>query len=98
MKHKDINNIIDKINLRSWKKSNFAKQNWGNWFHSISSYVGRIKPAFAHHLINICSDEGDVILDPFCGVGTIPLEADLLKKDYCKHLKSLCVFNYKSKV
>jgi len=80
MMHRNINNIINQIELRNWKKNEFAKQNWGYWFHSISSYVGRIKPSFAHHLINICSDENDVILDPFCGIGTIPLEADFLKR------------------
>lgn len=74
----DINHILSKINERPWTKGEYKKQNWGPWIHRISSYVGRIKPAFAHWLISICSKRGDTILDPFCGIGTIPLEADLL--------------------
>jgi len=35
-------------------------------------------PAFAHWLIRICSKPGETILDPFCGIGTIPLEANLI--------------------
>ncbi|MGC8621992.1 MAG: DNA methyltransferase, partial [Caldisphaera sp.] len=35
-------------------------------------------PAFAHWLIKIASRPKDIILDPFCGIGTIPLEADLM--------------------
>lgn len=69
---------IKKLESRDWTKGDFSKQNWGVWMHSISSYVGRIKPAFAHCLIDIFSDEGDLVLDPFCGVGTIPLEADIM--------------------
>jgi DNA modification methylase len=77
----DINFIIKELQKRSWKKFPYIKQNWGNWFHSISSYVGRIKPSFAHWLIKITSKKKELILDPFCGVGTILLESDLLGRD-----------------
>ncbi|MDC0406031.1 site-specific DNA-methyltransferase [Gammaproteobacteria bacterium] len=50
--------------------------------HSISSYVGRIKPAFAHFLIKELTTEGQVVLDPFCGIGTIPLELDQLNRKF----------------
>ena len=40
--------------------------------------MGKITPSFAHWLIKLFTKKGDLILDPFCGVGTIPLEADLL--------------------
>lgn len=69
---------IKELEKRGWTQGVYSKQNWGVWMHSISSYVGRIKPSFAHFLINIFSEENDVVLDPFCGVGTIPLEADNL--------------------
>ena len=69
---------IKKIKSLEWKKEPFSKQNWGNNFHSISSYVGRIKPAFAHWLIKSVSSKGDVVYDPFCGVGTVPLEASIM--------------------
>jgi hypothetical protein len=61
-----------------WKVEPYSKQNWGNNFHSISSYVGRIKPSFAHFLIKEMTKEGDVVYDPFCGVGTVPLESSLM--------------------
>ncbi|MDD2933781.1 MAG: class I SAM-dependent methyltransferase [Methylotenera sp.] len=71
-----IQTKIKKLESKDWTKGDFSKQNWGVWMHSISSYVGRIKPAFAHCLIDIFSEEGHIVFDPFCGVGTIPLEAD----------------------
>jgi DNA modification methylase len=61
-----------------WREKPFDKQHWGNWLHSLSPYQGRITPSFTHWLVKIFSQKEDVVLDPFCGVGTIPLEADLL--------------------
>jgi len=77
---KPTKQIIKEIKKFKWKKEPYRKQNWGAWFHSISSYVGRIKPAFAHWLIQSSSNKKDLILDPFCGVGTILLESDLLNR------------------
>lgn len=76
----NIDFIKKELKKKNWKKIPYIKQNWGNWFHSISSYVGRIKPSFAHWLIKIASKKNNLILDPFCGVGTILLESDLLKR------------------
>jgi len=75
-----INQTIKNIKKRPWTMGDYKKQNWGIWLHRVSSYVGRIKPSFAHWLIKYCSKEGDVVLDPFCGAGTILLEADLLNR------------------
>lgn len=72
--------IIKEIKKFKWKKDPYKKQNWGSSFHSISSYVGRIKPAFAHWIIKSSSNKNDLILDPFCGVGTVLLESDLLNR------------------
>ncbi len=69
---------VNKIKSLEWKKEPFSKQNWGNNFHSISSYVGRIKPSFAHWLIKSVSNKGDLIYDPFCGIGTVTLEASIM--------------------
>jgi len=77
---KPTKEIIKEIKKFKWKKEPYKKQNWGAWFHSISSYVGRIKPAFAHWIIKCSSKKNDIILDPFCGVGTILLESDLLNR------------------
>ena len=71
-----LNKQLAILETRPWTKGEYAKQNWGVWMHSISAYIGRIKPSFAHFLIEIFSVKGDTILDPFSGVGTIPLEAD----------------------
>jgi DNA modification methylase len=69
---------LKELKNRPWKEGEFKKQNWGIWLHKMSPYVGRIKPAFANWLIKIFTKNGDVVLDPFCGVGTVLLESDLL--------------------
>ena len=74
----NISKSIKEIKKIPWKKGEYNKQNWGIWLHSISSYVGRLKPSFAHFLIKTFSNKGELVLDPFCGIGTIVLEADLL--------------------
>lgn len=76
--NKNINNSIKILKSVPWRQGYYDRQHWGNWLHSVSPYVGRITPAFAHWLIKIFSRKKDLILDPFCGIGTIPLEADLL--------------------
>lgn len=55
----------------------FSKRNWGSDLHSVCSYQGKMKPSLAYHLVNTFSDEGDTVLDPFSGSGTIPFEACL---------------------
>jgi DNA modification methylase len=70
--------ILEELEKRPWKEGEFKKQNWGIWLHKMSPYVGRLKPAFAHWLIEICTNSNDVVLDPFCGIGTVLLEADIL--------------------
>lgn len=75
-----LKKAIDITEKIPWKRPPYAKQSWGNWIHRMASYSGRIKPAFAHWLIKLFTTERDVILDPFCGIGTIPLEANLLNR------------------
>lgn len=55
----------------------FSGRNWGHSWHSLCSYHGKLKPAIAHFMVSKFTKPGDVILDPLCGVGTIPLEACL---------------------
>ena len=69
---------LTKLKDLPWKEEPYSKQNWGSNFHGISSYVGRIKPAFAHWLIECLTTNKDVIYDPFCGVGTVPLESAIM--------------------
>lgn len=55
----------------------YRKRNWGNKMHSLCSYQGKLKPAIAYFLIRYFTSEDMRILDPLCGVGTIPFEASL---------------------
>ncbi len=57
----------------------------GNWFgsalltestlHQISPYIGKMKSSMSRTLIEKFSNPADVIYDPFCGAGTVALEA-----------------------
>ena len=57
------------------KRTPFSKRNWGHSAHSLCSYMGKLKPAIAHHLVRTFVPQGGSMLDPFAGVGTIPFEA-----------------------
>jgi len=43
--------------------------------HQLSPYIGKLKSSIARFLILKYTQVGDLIIDPFCGSGTIPLEA-----------------------
>lgn len=45
--------------------------------HQLSPYIGKLKSSIAADLIRLFSKPGDLIADPFCGAGTIALEARL---------------------
>ena len=61
----------------------FAKRNWGHPRHSLCSYQGKMKPSLAAHLVRTFTTPGNRMLDPFCGVGTIPFEAGLAGVKSC---------------
>jgi hypothetical protein len=46
-------------------------------FHQISPYIGKLKSSIAADLVERYSSAGEIVLDPFCGSGTIPLECKL---------------------
>ncbi|MCB0332413.1 MAG: hypothetical protein KDD55_02870 [Bdellovibrionales bacterium] len=46
--------------------------------HQVASLPYMTRPAVATYCIERFSRPGDVVFDPFCGTGTIPLEANLL--------------------
>ena len=43
--------------------------------HQLSPYIGKLKSIIAQDLLRQYTKPGDLIADPFCGSGTIPLEA-----------------------
>jgi len=61
-----------------------APPNWGKpcvhtelSLHQLSPYIGKIKSSIAADLIEKYSKPGDIVVDPFAGAGTIPLEASI---------------------
>lgn len=48
---------------------------WGHSFHPMASYLASFPAALAHAFVTRYSRRGDVVLDPFSGRGTVPLEA-----------------------
>lgn len=60
-----------------YKQPPYSGRNWGHPWHSLCSYRGKLKPAIAHFLVEQFTEPGDVVVDPLCGIGTIPLEACL---------------------
>lgn len=58
-------------------KAPYTSRNWGHSLHSACSYQGKMKPGLAHFLVHSFTEEGQSVLDPFSGAGTIPFEAAL---------------------
>src|SRR5215213_11693559 len=48
---------------------------WGPALHPMCSYLASFPAALAHGFISRYSRRGDVVLDPFSGRGTTPLQA-----------------------
>lgn len=46
--------------------------------HSIGEYPSKIRPLVFHEIVKRFSKEGDIVLDPFCGCGTMAVEAKIL--------------------
>ena len=57
--------------MRNINKNLYTKSS----LHSISPYIGKLRPELANKLINEFSKKSDLIFDPFSGSGTISLEA-----------------------
>jgi hypothetical protein len=52
-----------------------ASVRWGHSMHTMCSYHGMFPAKLAHYFIQRYSRPGDVVLDPFSGRGTVPLQA-----------------------
>lgn len=55
-----------------WKES---CANTETTLHQLSPYIGKLKSSIAGELVENYSAKGDLIVDPFAGAGTIPVEA-----------------------
>jgi hypothetical protein len=61
--------------------NNFATNKNGKCgLHTLAPYVGKVRPQLANHLIFQYSNENSIIIDPFCGSGTIALEGWISKR------------------
>ena len=72
--------------------------------HSLHWYPGNILPQIPSYLISLLSKQGEIVFDPFCGSGTVGVEALQLDRrcwqsDVCHaaiqvaHGKIACIFN-----
>lgn len=59
------------LDARLWSGSFNAKE---SSLHQLAPYVGKLKSGMVRVLIELYSRPGDVVLDPFCGAGVVPLE------------------------
>jgi hypothetical protein len=65
-----------------------AKRNWSRnlttasdcTLHQLAPYIGRMKTSMARSLVRTWTRRGDLVVDPFCGAGVIPLESVLLDR------------------
>jgi hypothetical protein len=55
-----------------WRSSTVGSE---STLHQLAPYIGKLKTSVASTLIEAYSRKDDVIIDPFCGSGVVPLEA-----------------------
>ncbi len=55
-----------------WRSSTVGSE---STLHQLAPYIGKLKTSVASTLIRAYSRKDDVIIDPFCGSGVVPLEA-----------------------
>jgi|APHM01.1.fsa_nt_gi DNA modification methylase len=67
-----------------------APRECGHRIHTLSAYVGGFPPALARYFINRYTNEGNTVLDPFCGGGTTPLGAGICDR----HVLANDAFSY----
>jgi hypothetical protein len=63
------------LDSRLWSGSFNAKE---SSMHQLAPYVGKLKSGMVRVLIELYSRPGDVVLDPFCGAGVVPLECVIM--------------------
>src|SRR3972149_2402283 len=70
-----LESAIERLRPLPYRRPPFSSRAWGHPFHSLISYPSKLKPSIAHFLVSLFSQPGEVVLDPFSGVGTVPFEA-----------------------
>lgn len=71
-----MNSISDKFIVESnvpWTSE--ATTSTDCTLHQIAPYIGRMKTSIAAYLVDRLTKIGDIVADPFCGCGVVPLEA-----------------------
>lgn len=76
-----LGEACEQLRRLPFRDAPFSSRSWGNPLHRLCSYPSRLKPAIASTLVDLFTREGDVVVDPFCGVGTVPFEAALRGRD-----------------
>jgi len=69
--------LRDDIESRNW---NFADSDTRELTHGIHRYSGKFIPQIARTAIELLTQPGGLVVDPFCGSGTTLLEAALLRR------------------
>ena len=65
------------IDPAAWRGSFNARE---SSMHQLSPYVGKLKSGMVRALLLAYSEEGNTVLDPFCGSGIVVYEALVLKR------------------
>lgn len=71
-------NMMFKLKNLDWS---FSKSNTSYLTHNLHPYPAKFIPQIPKTLINHLSNNGDTILDPFCGGGTTLVESNLLGRN-----------------
>jgi tRNA G10 N-methylase Trm11 len=70
----DDTEVVTRLDARMWHGSFNSRE---STLQQLSPYVGKMKSGMAKVLVNLYSNPGDTVLDPFSGSGVVPLEAAL---------------------
>jgi site-specific DNA-methyltransferase (adenine-specific) len=72
MSKEDIWQKKNDIKPKYWQEKNTF---WATPQHYSCSYLAMFPPELPHYFIERFTEKGDIVLDPFCGRGTTPLQA-----------------------
>ncbi|MBN2393073.1 MAG: DNA adenine methylase [Anaerolineae bacterium] len=73
----DSGKMFEELNAKLWHGSFLARE---STLQQLSPYLGKMKSGMAKVLIQLYSNPGDIVLDPFCGSGVVPLETLLAER------------------